>query len=526
MPVIDGKVRRSRFTSLKIGELSAVDNPAQPGATMAIMKAYNPDQPRDPAGTPTGGRWTSTHSSGGRGPSALPEGVEEYGFIPTVVTAQQGDDEDYSQANERLETGALAAYDEVHSRLKAKLSLTDNEVHAILTSRHGRHMADDFVGGGPGVRGDVQGLVQTWTSRGYVEPLLRTAAAYSAGEGEWPIALEQARTGKRVDSSENADKELSLKRLAKYVCEGDGAHTFSEVLRENKFSQEVWPCVDALSQSIRSIVGDDALTGGEREAKINASVEQFLQAVRDIAPEVSKQLSELCSKREGQMPKTPEELQAELTKVEGQLADATKRADTEKTRADTAESELTALKAKVDEPTKELAAVKTELETTKAKLAEATEETIKVGNTEIKKSVVGPEQFAMAKALADERDTAKLEKRAESDFRHVVGTATEKAAVLRLVDGLPADNPTRKAVEAIMTSAEKMAANAFDTLGAGGGPTPTQKAAQATFDQKVDEIMKRDDLPRHRAMSKARGDFPAEYEAAYGNGSSEPAVAS
>lgn len=38
MPVIDGKVRRARFTSLKLAELSSVDRPAQAGAKAVIMK--------------------------------------------------------------------------------------------------------------------------------------------------------------------------------------------------------------------------------------------------------------------------------------------------------------------------------------------------------------------------------------------------------------------------------------------------------------------------------------------------------
>lgn len=288
-----------------------------------------------------------------------------------------------------------------------------------------------------------------------------------------------------------------LAGVAKYVCETDGAHTFAEVLTENKFSQEVWPCVDALSQSIRSIVGDSSLAGGEREAKISSSVEEFLSAVRAISPEVYKQLSELCRKREGQMPKTVEEMEVLLA--------------TEKARADKAEGLLkTADESLQTEVTAHNA--------TKALLVTATEETIKVGETEIKKSVVGPEQFAMAKALADERDMANLEKRAGADYGHVVGTPAEKAKVLKLVDGLAADDPTRKALEGIMTSAEKMVVQGFANLGASGGSSPTQKAAQATFDGRVAEIQKRDNCSQHRAMSKAREQFPAEFEAAYGDG--------
>lgn len=434
MPVIDGKVRRSRFTSLKISELSAVDNPAQPGATMAIMKRdFSADQRQRMA------------DSG----EALPDGS-------------------YPIANVSDLKNAIHAFGRAKNSAKVK-------AHIIRRAR--------------------------------------ALDALDQLPEDWKVKKQLA----------------DLLDLAKYMVDGDeGAETFQEVLAESQFNQNVWPCVDALSQSIRSIVGDSSLSGGERDAKISESVDQFLQAVRDISPEVSKQLSELCRKREGPMPKTVEELQAALTKAEGQLEDATKRAETEKARADKAEGDLaaanTALEAAKAEGG-ELATVKAELQTVKADLAKATEETIKVGETEIKKSVVGPEQFAMAKAIADERDTAKLEKRADTEFRHVTGSAAEKAAVLKLVDDLPADNPTRKAFEAIITSAEKMAANAFDRLGSQGGQTPTQKAAQSTFDDKVSEIQKRDSLSRSAAMSKARTEFPEEFEAAYGDGAEQSAAA-
>lgn len=339
MPVIDGKVRRSRFTSLKLRELSSVDNPAQPGARMAIMKrADEPD---------------------------------------------------------------------------------------------------------PKIEGEV----------------------------------------------------------AKYLCDPDCAQSFLDVLRANKFNQNVWPCVDALSQSIRSIVGDGSLTGGERDAQIAKSVEQFLQAVRDISPEVSKQLGELVRKREGPMPKTVEELQAELNKANTDLAAANTRADTEKARADKAEG---ALKAEQDAHGE-----------TKKALTAATEETLKVGDVEVKKSEVGEAQFKLTKGLQDEARMARLEKRAGEEFPHVVGTPAEKALVLKTVEDLPADDPTRKALEAVLTSAEKMVASGFDRLGGQGGQTPTEKAAQATFDTKVSEIMKRDNCTRHKAMGKARSEFPAEFAAAY-----------
>lgn len=304
---------------------------------------------------------------------------------------------------------------------------------------------------------------------------------------------------KRADPVDNAE---TVAEVAKYVCENDGAHSFSEVLAENKFNQDVWPCVDALSQSIRSIVGDASLTGGDREAQISASVEDFLSAVRDISPEVSKQLEPLLvKKREAPMPKTVEELQSDVTKLEGQVADLTSKLDA----AEKAKTDAMNAKEEADENCK----------TAKAALAAATDDVVKVSGKEIKKSEVGEANFTTLKAVAEERDTATLEKRAGAEFGHVVGTEAEKAQVLRLVANRPEDDPVRKSLEAILTSCEKMTAAGFSSYGGVGGDAPTNKAAVVTFDQKVNEIASRDNIAKSAAMSKARAEYPDEFAAAY-----------
>jgi hypothetical protein len=308
--------------------------------------------------------------------------------------------------------------------------------------------------------------------------------------------------------SEADERVAALEPVLKYICENDGAHSFSEVLAENQFSQNVWPCVDALSQSIRSIVGDSSLTGGEREAKISASVEQFLTAVREISPEVSKRLEPLLvGKREGPTMNLEQAL-ALIATQKGQIetlestvsANAIAIAAAEKAKTD-----AMADKDKADEECKKA----------KDALAEATDETVKVAGKEVKKSEVGEANFTTLKAVADERDTATLEKRAGDEFGHVVGTPTQKALVLKTVAHLPEDNETRKALEAIMTSAEKMTAAGFGRVGASGGEEPTTKAARDTFETKITEIAKRDDCNRSTAMSKARTEYPTEFAAAY-----------
>jgi hypothetical protein len=313
---------------------------------------------------------------------------------------------------------------------------------------------------------------------------------------------------KRHDGAKpNAD---TVAFIAKYIGCDDGAHSFNEVLIDNKFSQEIWPYTDALSQSIRSIVGDTAITGDQREEKITQSVSQFLAAVRTISPETAKSLESLIRKDEN-MPKSIEELTQKVEELTGQLTSANALLATEKARADQAEKAKADMEAERDK-------AKEDCGKAQKALAEATDETIKVGDQEIKKSEVGVASFNLAKSLANERTTAILEKRAAEEYPHVVGTATEKALVLKTIDGLAEDNPTRKAIEAVLQSCEKMTKAGFARIGTTGGQSETEKAATDAFMTKVAEVKKNaPDMPDHEAMEKARIENPDLF-AAYQNG--------
>jgi hypothetical protein len=313
---------------------------------------------------------------------------------------------------------------------------------------------------------------------------------------------------KRADPVDQPAGSGLARAIAKYVSADSGAHSFQEVLAENKFSEAIWPFTDALSQSIRSIMGDGDLTAVERDRKITATVDEFLTAVRRLDPpetgdeteseKVEKQLRELISKKDDPMTtKSLETLQAEIDALKGQLATVTAERDTQKAAAEQAATDL--------------AAEKTAHETTKASLVEATDEAITVAGKEFKKSVVGEASFSVAKAAADERDQANFEKRAATEFGHVAGTATEKALVLK--HAASADEATQKAITAILESAEKLAKGGFSTLGTTGELSPTVKAARAGFMEKVAEIEKRDSCNRMTAMNKAEIEHPDLFEA-------------
>jgi hypothetical protein len=205
--------------------------------------------------------------------------------------------------------------------------------------------------------------------------------------------------------------------------------------------------------------------------------------------------------------KTIEQLQAEVDKLTGQLTSATALAATEKARADTAEAAIKAGDDKMKETEEECAKLR-------ADLAKATDETVVVGGKEFKKSVVGEASFELAKAAADERDEARFEKRADAEFEHVVGTTAEKALVLKARERM--DEAAQKALDAILSSCEKMTAMAFDRMGEHGGRTPTQKQAVESFDTKVQEIAKRDNISGTEAMRKARIEHPQLFQESQG----------
>jgi hypothetical protein len=281
--------------------------------------------------------------------------------------------------------------------------------------------------------------------------------------------------------------------VAKYIDSDAGAHTFDEVLQANVFDEKIWPMTSALSQSIRSIMADKNLKPADKETKVTDSVDEFLTAVREISPSAEKRLAELISKKDDTM-KTVAELIAENPALKAHIEGIEGERNTAKTALETEKA--------------------AHVETAKA-LTAASDEVIKVDGQDVRKSAVGDASFAVFKSLDNRATMATLEKRAGDEFGALVGTATEKALVLKHAATM--DEATRKAFDAILTSAQAMAAKGFDRLGGAGGLDPTSDVAKAQgdFKGKVTEIAKRDGVSEFKAMQKARTEFPDEFAAAY-----------
>lgn len=307
------------------------------------------------------------------------------------------------------------------------------------------------------------------------------------------------------------------------------ARSFAEIVIENeqrearwRADQEMWPLFDALRDTLSSIAADQVLDQNQKLTRVQESVSEFVAALRAKWPDVADEISEIAKVSKDAAAMAPflkaeaseSEMEVdmdELAKLKQQVADLEKKngeLETHLSAANTAkaaaEGEVTAATAKV-----------VELETRVETLEKAADETITVAGNSVSKREVGATQFAVFKGLQNEAETARLEKRADDEFGSLPGTTAERAAVLKHMASAPED--VRKAFDAIATTAEKAMSGAFESLG--HRPSAETRKAAGDFMAKVEEVKKRDGIGKSDAMTKARREFPAEFEAYQNAGS-------
>lgn len=214
--------------------------------------------------------------------------------------------------------------------------------------------------------------------------------------------------------------------------------------------------------------------------------------------------------------------------LESSVADLTKKLETatagiEKANAEKSAAEAIAKlngdeKAHYDkfgkaEDKKRFLEMKDEDRKKEVKKAAESDEVLKVEGTEIRKSAVGEAAFAVMKSQqaaiqkqADDlkkaeeaREMADLRKRADDDYKHVVGTSDEKAAVLKAIKGM--DEPVRKSAETILAACEKMTASGFAKIGHGNGRV-AEGSADSELDKKAKEYAKANSVPFAKAYDE------------------------
>jgi hypothetical protein len=315
--------------------------------------------------------------------------------------------------------------------------------------------------------------------------------------------------------------DSALAPIAKYIDTAEGARSFAAVLEDSEKDRKhwaaldkIWPVISAVTDSIRSIIGDSKIGWDAKQAMLRDSVESFLREVNDKSPDIEAELLKYLEKGVADMDlqKQLDDANAEIAKLKSTVTDLEKASD--------------AANAKMEASDKEKKDAELALENLKKS---GDDEILKVGDAEIRKSVAGEAQFAILKAqqsvIEKQNDTIVMqafEKTAGTDFAQVVGTDTEKALILKARTAMP--EAAQKALDAVMASAQKMAAAGFTEEGhADVAKTADAQKAKGDYLGKVKEIEKRDDIPNHQAMQKARDEYPELFKAYHASSQTEAA---
>jgi len=284
--------------------------------------------------------------------------------------------------------------------------------------------------------------------------------------------------------------------ITKYYYDNPEVKDFKAILENNKKQKKIWearedlyPLLNALSDSVSAIAANLDYSNQERQSKIQLSVNDFMEAVRDVLPDIEEELQKMFegfyqAGSSGINPdgeKMSEDVTKKLAEIEKSLADKT-------TELEKAYKDMAEMKA-MDEKKKKEAEMK------------KNDETIEVSGQTISKSAVGDATFAVFKsqaesiAKAEERiakaeeaaELALLEKRAATEFAHVPGTAADHAKVLKAIKAMPED--VAKQVEAIMKVAEETNAKAFETVGV-SKVSAEVRSAEEKLEKVAEEIRK------------------------------------
>ena len=385
--------------------------------------------------------------------------------------------------------------------------------------------------------------------------------------------------------------ELIAKR---YLDPQDGAISFVEAVEHELADEryyaacrEVQPALYALEVSLKATAVDADMDSNSKQTMMRNSVEDFLSVIRTRWPEVEEALAKNfvgddsgdgTAIKQGDTTMTADEkkqiddLEKSVADLTKQLAAATKGSE-DATAAAKLQEELDAVTAKVAEAAAELEKAKTEAAEAATKAAEDLDkasmsaaekehmasldkegkgkflamsaderkkalkksldgdETLEVAGREIRKSVVGEDQFEIFKSQQvqidkqsqelvkseERRSKAELTKRAETELENLPGDLDAKIKVFKAL--VEMDEDARKPLEDMLEAGNKAVSAAFKQIGHGGGDGDVPAATE--FNKRVAEVKKREDCSATEAMQKAREEYPDEFEA-YQN-SSNPA---
>lgn len=313
-----------------------------------------------------------------------------------------------------------------------------------------------------------------------------------------------------------------------------GAQDFKTLLAQNEqreryweAHEEIYPMLEALGDSVRSIVADMRLSASAKEAMIRAGLDDFIVAVKDKLPEVEEELAKLFTGSGGEPVTVGKKETPDMADNENQVAELTKRIDD--LTAQLADSQIVAKMSDAekaymdkmsDEDKKKFMAMDGKGRTALMDASKRADPTVEVNGATIAKSAVGEAAFeALTKQAEeirnakDEAEMAKFTKRASEELGNMPGTDEEHAHVLKAVAGL--DEKAAATLSTLFKAANDAMGEGFRETGQGGeGPqaSATVTKAEQQLDAKAKEIEKRDSVPYHSAYAKAMTENPALYK--------------
>jgi hypothetical protein len=290
--------------------------------------------------------------------------------------------------------------------------------------------------------------------------------------------------------------------IVKYLSTTEGAQSFDAFLAEDQeckrkweAQEQVWPLLSAFNSSVSSIVADESLSDEDRQTKIAETVSQFVAAMQ--SPETGVTPEDIEKLFNTVIAKEHETMSEELKKALAEIADLTKKLADAETVAKFSDAEKAYL-AKADKTAADNFKAATDEERKKMIEKASTEDEVfkSVTGVEIHKSSVGSGVFELLKKqdealveqraeLAKARDearTVELTKVADTDYGNLPGTASEKVAVLKKMDGM--SEAERGTLTAMLKAANAGLAGAFQERGTSAG---VQDIAKST---KIEQLAK------------------------------------
>lgn len=260
---------------------------------------------------------------------------------------------------------------------------------------------------------------------------------------------------------------------------------------------------------------------------------ELQKKVDELTAKVAELTGQLEKAKDGQavieLQKQLDAMKVQVTDLTDKLAKAEEAAKTEAEKAKMTDEEKEYADRLKDEDKKKkfLGMSKAERSAEIAKAKDG-DETITVAGQSIKKSVVGEAAFAVFKAQAEEtaamqkrldeetekRLSAELTKRAETEIANLPGDVTKKVGVLKAIDKM--DKETQDTLTTMLKAGDSAIKSAFESLGHRDGKgelSKKGKEAVDAFEKRVSEVAARDKLGKTEAMTKARQEFPKEFEA-------------